>query len=362
MPEIILRSEQKKFIADIAQDFAHGSNSPLGVAPTGMGKTVCLAYMANGARRKGNTVGITVHRQELITQTSLALAAQGVHHGIIAPDNVIRASISRQVEAFGRSYFNSDSGVHLCSVQTAARRIETISPFDYIMIDEGHHAVAGQWGTFIGAMPQAKMLGVTATPERLDGKGLGVAAGGCFSSLVMGPTVQELIDVGNLAPPRVFAPPVQYDAAAIRTKGGDFDAKSATSSIDKPTITGDAISHYKRLCDGMPAIAFCASVEHAKHVADQFAANGYRSVCVEGNMADRDRREAITGLGNGSIHVLTSCDIVSEGTDIPIVAAAIMLRPTRSLALYMQQGGRVLRPYKGKEYAASQELKSTLKQ
>lgn len=351
MSEITLRPHQQKFISDIARAFAEGSTAPIGVAPTGMGKTVCLAYMANGARKKGNTVGITVHRKELLSQTSIALAAQGVYHGLIAADKDIRACISHHIEMFGRSYFNADSGVHLCSVQTAARRIDAIEPFDYIMIDEAHHAVAGQWSKFIDAMPNAKMLGVTATPERLDGKGLGIRYGGCFSSLVMGPTVQELIDLGYLAPPRVFAPPVQFDAAAIRTRGGDYDGKSASLSLDKPTITGDAIAHYRRICDGVPAIAFCASVEHARHVADQFAASGYRAACIDGEMDDRPRRDAIAGLGDGRIQILTSCEIVSEGTDIPIVGAAIFLRPTRSLGMYLQQGGRVLRPYEGKECA-----------
>lgn len=350
-PAVQLRDHQRRFIADIRQHFSQGSTAPLGVAPTGMGKTVCIAAMANGAAQKNNTVGVVVHRQELVVQTCLALAREGVHHGLVAPHSVIRYAIATQMREIGRSYFNSDAPTQLCSIQTLGRRLETVQPFDFLMLDEAHHAVAGTWSRLLQAMPRAKLLGMTATPERLDGKGLGAHCGGVFTSLVDGPSVAELTEAGYLAPARIFAPPMQLDLAGVKTRGGDFDSKESASRLDKPTITGDAIQHYRRLCDGVPAIAFCASVAHARHVAGEFAANGYRAKCIDGGMDDAERRNAIRALGNGRIDVLTSCEIISEGTDVPVVGAGILLRPTKSLALHLQQIGRTLRPYPGKEYA-----------
>jgi superfamily II DNA or RNA helicase len=134
-------------------------------------------------------------------------------------------------------------------------------------------------------------------------------------------------------------------------RGGDFAKGEMAARVDKPTITGDAVQHYKRICPGKPAIAFCASVEHAKHVAAEFRAAGFRADSIDGELPDAERVRMINGLANGSVHVLTSCEIVSEGTDIPVVVAAILLRPTQSLGLYLQQVGRALRPAPGKDRA-----------
>ncbi|WP_299378206.1 DEAD/DEAH box helicase [uncultured Kiloniella sp.] len=346
-----LRTNQKQFISELASHYSHGSTAPLGVAPTGMGKTVCISYMANGAAKKGNRVGVIVHRQELVSQTSMALAKMGIFHGLVASQSVTSATIKNQIKHLGRSFYNSDAKVMVCSVQTLVRRFNTVRPFDFLMIDEAHHAVAGQWSKVIEYMPKAKLLGVTATPERLDGKGLGVDSGGCFTSLVMGPSVQSLMDDGFLAPTRVFAPPMQFEITGIRTRGGDFHNSDSAERLDKPSITGDVISHYNKLCPGQPAIAFCASVDHAKHVAENFKAAGYRAMCVDGGMHDHARRNAIEALATGHMDILTSCDIISEGTDVPVVTAALLLRPTKSLSLHLQQCGRVLRPYEGKNYA-----------
>ncbi len=346
-----LRANQRQFISELASHYSHGSNAPLGVAPTGMGKTVCISYMANGAAKKDNRVGVLVHRQELVSQTSMALAKMGIYHGLVASHSVTTATIKNQIKHLGKSLYNSDAPVMVCSVQTLVRRFSTVKPFDFLMIDEAHHAVAGQWARVIAHMPKAKILGVTATPERLDGKGLGVDFGGCFTSMVKGPSVQSLMDEGFLAPTRVFAPPMQFDLGGIRTRGGDFHNSDSAEKMDKPSITGDVISHYNKLCPGQPAIAFCASVDHAKHVAEKFKAAGYRAMCVDGGMHDHARRNAIEALGTGHMDILTSCDIISEGTDIPVVTAALLLRLTKSLSLHRQQCGRVLRPYEGKDFA-----------
>ena len=346
-----LRDYQKKLIADIRDDFSQGSVAPLAVAPTGAGKTKIMSFIVSAAQQKGNSCGVIVHRQELVIQTSLALAREGVWHRIDAPDKVKRFAIRKQISEFGRSFYNADAPSTIASIQTIARRLDTMDKFDLGFLDEGHHAVAGTWRRLVDAVPKTKWLGLTATPERLDGKGLGIAAGGIYTSMVEGPTVGSLIDGGWLAKPRVFSPPTQIDLSALHIKGGDFDAVEAAALLDRRQITGDAIVHYERISNGLPFIGFCVNVAHAKHVAEEFCAAGYRVKSIDADTDDYERFNSINGLGDGTLHGITSCNIINEGTDVPIVAAAILLRPTKSLAMHRQQMGRVLRSYPGKEFA-----------
>jgi superfamily II DNA or RNA helicase len=138
----------------------------------------------------------------------------------------------------------------------------------------------------------------------------------------------------------------------VHSRGGDFARDEVTAKVDKPTITGDAVEHYRRICPGQPAIAFCASIRHAEHVADAFKAAGFRSAVLDGTMTPDERRDRVRALGDGRLHVMTSCEIVSEGFDLPVCSAAILLRPTQSLSLHLQQIGRVLRvsPNKPRAY------------
>lgn len=264
-------------------------------------------------------------------QSSRSLTSMGVAHGLIAP-----------------GHNQTNHKVQIASVQTLGRRLlKRHYNFDLIIVDEAHHAAAGTWGKIIAAMPNARLLGVTATPVRTDGQGLSTA----FDDMVIGPSMSELIDMGFLVKPVVYAPPTQMSLDGVRKRGGDYDQRQVAERMDKPTITGSAVDHYRKLCAGKPAVAFCASVEHARHVAEQFRAAGFKAQSVDGQMLDTERKAAIDGLGNGDLHVVTSCDIISEGTDIPVVAAAILLRPTQSTGLYIQQVGRALRPAPGKDRA-----------
>lgn len=347
---IKLRDYQEKFLSDIREAFRQGAKAPLAQGPTGMGKTVILTSVADGATKIKNNIFILLHRQELIIQTSEALAFSGVPHHICAPSKVVAAAQKSQIKKVGRSFYQHDSLVLVASVQTLVNRMADYPVPDLILIDEAHHGVAGTWLKIVQAYPKAKILGVTATPERLDGKGLGKDCGGIFDNLILGPSIKWLIERGYLSRPRVFAPPMQMDLDGIKTIAGDYSKGELNSRVNKVSITGDAISHYRRLCNNVPAIAFCVSVEHAQSVAEQFKLAGYKAACIDGTMDDASRRATIESLANGNLHVLTSCEIVSEGTDIPVVGAAILLRPTKSLGLYLQQVGRALRPYPGKEY------------
>ena len=322
-----LRDYQQQAVSDLRVAM-RSNRSALLVMPTGAGKTVVFTEIARSATERGKNVFILVHRRELVTQASDKLTKAGVEHGIIAA-----------------GFPASAHTVQVCSVQTLIRRLHSsASTPDLIIIDEAHHAVAGSWDKIIDHFSAAKLVGVTATPSRLDGRGLGSH----FSTLVQGPSVAKLVDSGYLSQHKVYAPPIVADLRGVKTRAGDYAKDQLSDVMDRPTITGDAISHYRRLADGLPAIAFCCSVAHAISVRDSFAATGYRAKLVTGNMPMDERDDAISGLADGRTQILCSVDVVSEGTDVPAVSAAILLRPTQSESLYLQQVGRILRPQPGK--------------
>lgn len=345
---IELRDYQQKAVDDLREAYRQGFKSPFLTAPTGAGKTVILSKICQQAsERRTNTVFL-VHRQELVIQTAKTFARFGIPHSIVAPAKVVQNAIKIQVEEFQKSWYRDESHVYIATVQTLVRRMADLPKFDLILIDEAHHGVAGTWLKIVQSYPGARVLGVSATPERLDGKGLGIHCGGIFDKLILGPSISSLIARGYLTKPRVYCPPIEADFSDLKTVAGDFDRKQQQEKLNKPRIIGNVIAHYRKYCEGIPAIAFCPTVEYAKYVADNFNAAGYRAASIDGNMDDYQRNKAINDLGAGRLDVLTSCEIVSEGTDIPVVGAAILLRKTKSLGLYLQQVGRALRPYPGK--------------
>ena len=240
--------------------------------------------------------------------------------------------------------------VQVASVWTLISRIDelkTLDP-DFIIVDEAHHATAGTWRQIIDFYQGVWVLGVTATPCRGDGKGLGIDHGGIFDTLIEGPSIRTLIDQGYLCDYDLYNPPIGIDLSDVKKANGDYVRKQLANAMNRPKITGCAVEHYIRMAKHKPAIAFCVSVDHAEQVAAQFREQGLRSTCIHGKTPEPDREGAIRSLGNGSLDVLTSCDLISEGTDIPIAEVAILLRPTHSLSLYLQQVGRVLRPGENK--------------
>lgn len=328
---MILRPYQTDIIGEVRQRLGEGLRAPLIVSPTGSGKTVMFSHIADGAGRKNKRVWILVHRAELVEQTSRTMREIGIHHGIIAAGWPV----------------DPLPHVQVVSVQTVVRRTGGLIPPDLIIVDECHHSAAGTWSKILAAFPKAIRLGFTATPERLDGKGLSDA----FDCLIRGPEVAWLIEQGFLTQPKYYAPPNQLNLDGLHVRGGDYARDEVAKEMDKPSITGDAVSHYRRICDGAPAVAFCASIAHAEHVAQAFNAAGYRATTLDGTLDRIERRKRVRGLADGSIQILTSCEIISEGFDIPVVSAAILLRPTKSLGMHLQQVGRVLRIAPGKKHA-----------
>lgn len=332
----VLRDYQETAVEAIRASIRAGHRSPLLVSPTGSGKTILFSYMVSRHVRAAQCRAvILVHREELIEQVSTALRSFNVHVGLISAG----------------AHYDRGYRAHVASVQTLVRRLDTVAAPTLLIVDEAHHGAKGSsWATVIAHWrkenPAMITLGVTATPERLDGKGLSDA----FDDLVVGPSARQLIDAGHLAPYRVFAPPAP-DMSSLHMRGGDYARNEAAALIDKPTITGDAVEHYRRHVNGAPAFAFCVSIAHAEHVADAFRSAGFRAQSVDGTMDKTVRRAIIKDFRDGRLNVLTSCDLIGEGLDVPGAHAAMLLRPTASLGLCMQQIGRILRPCEGKTHA-----------
>jgi superfamily II DNA or RNA helicase len=222
----------------------------------------------------------------------------------------------------GNTYFANDFLVHNC-----------------------HHAAAGTWRRVVDAYPDARVLGVTATPERLDGKGLA----GVFDDLIHGPQVAELIDRGFLARPKYWSKPLM-NTESMRVSMGDYAVGDLEAALTN-AVMGDAVTEYRQKSDGLPAIAFCPTIAKARAVSDAFCAAGYAWDVIDGTLTPADRRELVAKLGDGRLHGLSACEIVSEGFDLPVVTTAILLRPTKSLGLHLQQVGRVLRLHPSKTHA-----------
>ena len=327
----VLRDYQAPMVDRVRAEFRAGRRRVLMVLPTGGGKTICFCYIAANAAARGNRVWILAHRVELVDQISESLRMFNVTHGFIAADYPPRRT----------------SAVHIASVQTLIRRIDREPAPDLIIVDEAHHATANNTlGRILAARPRARVLGVTATPWRLSGEGLGEV----FESMVVGPSVGELIEAGALCAPEVYAPPA-VDTSALHSRAGDFIASEVSSLMDSPKITGDAVDHYRRLARGLPFIAFTASVEHARHVGDDFTKAGFPCLHVDGGMDRMQRRRIVNDYKEGRLLGLASCELVSEGFDVPGIHCGISLRPTQSLTLWLQQVGRCLRTAPGKERA-----------
>ena len=337
MPLIQLRPYQQQLITDIRLQYQLGHKSVLAVLPTGGGKTVCFSYIAEQASRKGNRVLVLVHRQELLDQASRAMP---VPHGRISAGKAM--DLSRTVQ--------------VASVQTLARRLHLLPRdfFQLLVVDEAHHTSAGTWAKVIEHFHAAKLLGVTATPIRSDGRGLGEH----YQAMVQGPTAQQLTDAGFLAGAKVLAPP-GFDSAGLRKRMGDFDPKEAEQRVG--TIMGDCLGHYRKHLPGQTAIAFCCSVAHAEAVAALFQSAGIAAASIDGSMDSAQRRQLLSDLGTGRLKVLTSCALIGEGVDVPSVGGCILLRPTASVALHLQMIGRCLRPMAGKRAVVLDHVGNTLR-
>jgi DNA repair protein RadD len=299
-------------------------------APTGAGKTALTASMLGTAAARGHRSFFIVHRAELVEQSAATFRAVGIPYGIIAAGSVPDPAAPAQI----------------ASIDTLKNRLAKVAPPALVVWDEAHHIAAAGWTRVMQAYPTAKHVGLTATPWRLDGSGLGRH----FARMVRGPSVRWLIDEGYLSRYRAFAPSTP-DLTGVHTRAGDYIQTELDELMGQKAIVGNAVAHYRRLAAGKRAVAFCVSVKHSRNVAEQFRAAGFVAHHLDGETPREERRAAIQAFRDGHIQVLCNVDLFGEGFDLPAIEVAILLRPTKSLGLYLQQVGRALRPYPGKASA-----------
>ncbi len=293
-----------------------------------------FSHIADNAQRLGKKVLIMAHRDTLIKQASRKLRDNELRHGIIMAGFTPDASAKVQV----------------ASVQTLVRRLAKIkfTP-DLIIIDEAHLSAAKSYVTVVEHFKDAIVLGVTGSPCRLDNKPLGREFGGLYDHMVIGVTIRTLIDRGFLSQPVVYAPAEQIDLSGLKKSMGDYDTAELANVIDKPRLIGDAVDQYQKICPNARAVAWCVTVQHAQHVANEFTARGIPAamLCGEHDTAYRD--DVLEKLAKGIIKVVSFVGILIEGVDVPEIEAVLLLRPTLSLASYLQVVGRGLRIAPGKD-------------
>jgi len=332
---LTLRPYQTQMVDGVRAEFHAGRHRVMLQAPTGCGKTAIATYMLGQTVAVNRSAWFIVHRRELLKQSADAFERAGVPYHVVAT-----AWTKRPAETPGR-------GVLLTSIQTVARRVSSMHVPGLIVWDESHHVAAKSWTSLFEWAKASWHVGLSATPERLDGKGLDK----WFDSMVEGPSTAWLIEQGYLCPFVPLVPPNGIEASGVKKSMGDYARGQLAAISDVPTITGNAVEHYKKWAPGKRAIAFCVSVNHSKHVAEQFNAAGIPAAHCDGQTAPDVRDAILEDFRNGKLLLLSNVELFGEGFDVPGIEAVIMLRPTQSVALYLQQVGRSLRPAPGKERA-----------
>jgi DNA repair protein RadD len=325
---LTLRPYQHSLIDQARAALRGGCKRLLLQCPTGAGKTVLVAHLLATAAAKGKRAWFCVHRKELLEQAvQTFVEAADIHTGIVAAGYPADPSAPVQV----------------CSIGSVKRRLAGLQTPDLIVFDECHHVPSASWSAIAAAVPRAHQLGLTATPQRLDGKGLGAY----FDQLLLGPTVAELIAGGYLSPYRLFAPGV-LDTSALHHVAGDFNKAEVATAMGASTVVGDAVLTYQRHADGGRALVFVWSLDASRKLASAFTDAGIPAAHVDGETPTDERKRALSAFRAGTLRVLCNVDLFGEGLDVPAVDAVFLLRPTDSLGLYLQQCGRGLRMSPGK--------------
>lgn len=284
----------------------------------------------------------------------MALARDGIYHRIMAPDNVANYIISRQVRLLGRNYVHAQAQHTVVSVDTLLARHEQhakwLTHVGLVQIDEAHHCLAdNKWGRALAMFRNAMSIGWTATPIRADGRSLHAERGGCFSTMVLGPTPAELMALGFLCRYRIYGPKPSINLGGVTVSKGEFSSPKLRDAAHKSTITGDMLSHYQRFVPGKIGIGFLVDVALARETAERFQAAGVPCAWMSAaETDDRTRVGNIEALARGDLKLIFNVGLLGEGVDVPRVETVLDGAPTMSLGNYLQRFGRLLRPHESK--------------
>lgn len=325
---LTLRPYQTALIAQCRASMQRGHRRVLVQSATGSGKTILIAQMLAAIAARGQRAWFCVHRKELLDQSvQTFIESADIHTGVVAA-------------GFPASPL---APVQVCSVPSLSRRSTTLAAPDFIVWDEAHHVASKTWAALAQAFPQARQIGLTATPQRLDGRGLGPF----FDDLIVGPSTADLMAAGYLSRYEFFAPS-SVSMTGVHAVAGDYNKRETSAVMQASTVVGDAVSHYQQHGRGGRALVFAWSIEASQAIAQSFREAGINAEHVDGETARGIRHTALARFRSGDVRVLCNVDLFGEGLDVPAVDCVFLLRPTASLGLYLQQVGRGLRPAESK--------------
>jgi DNA repair protein RadD len=356
---IKLRSYQTEIKRAVFTAWENKYNNVLLVMPTGMGKTktfCSLVIDTLNAQTGAIPTAIMVHRKELVQQICLTLAEEGIQHNIIAARKDILGIISAERRMFNQSFYNSNAIVTVISVDTLNSRKDIYKDWlptvrQWITDEAAHVLKDNKWGEAIALFKNARGLGVTATPERLDRKGLGSHADGVFDIMVEGPPTRWGIDNGFLSRYKIACPPSDYrDHLKEGSDLSDYSKSAMIEASKKSRIVGDVVENYIKFANGKQAILFATDVQTAEEMERNFKERGISAKSLDGTTPDAERLEALIDYRAKKIKVLINVDLFDEGLDVPGIECVIMARPTKSLGKYLQMIGRGLRTAEGKPW------------
>lgn len=324
MSEIQLRPYQQEFIDNVRNEFLHGQKRVVGVAPCGAGKTIITGWMIRQALQRGKRSLFFVHRHELIEQTANTFDKLNIPYGIIA------AGVKPDYKM----------PVQIAAVQTLARRLNVVQQPDFLICDECHHILAATYQKILEKFPQAYLLGVTATPQRMGG----ITLCDAFDSMVESVSVNQLIRLGNLTKFQYITACPKLNLANVKLRMGEYDNQQLADIMITGKRIDCVVSAYQKYIPGKSAICYCVNVVHSKALARSFNYHNISAAHVDGETPKDERAALVEQFRRGDIQILCNAELFGEGFDVPNCQGVILARPTHSLTLFIQQSMRAMRP------------------
>ncbi|GAA4349932.1 DEAD/DEAH box helicase [Hymenobacter saemangeumensis] len=327
-----LRNYQLAVIEGVREQMKQGHRRILVVVPTGGGKTTIGGSIIHSSVSKGHRVLWLAHRKELVEQAHERISDR--HKGFGIPAGVMMAGHPPRRK----------HAVQVASIATLIRR--DLPTAKVVLVDEAHHSVSPSFLNMLDKYPDAVVIGLTATPYRLDGRGLGDV----YTAIVAPVSIGDLQAQGYLTPVRYFGTRKDLEPKldTVKTVGGDYKNDELYKLFDKRALYDGVVANYVKFANASRAIVFNINVEHSLKVMEAFRAAGIAAYHVDGETPRAERESILAAFKRGEFEVLCNVNILTEGFDLPAIETVILNRATKSKSLYLQMVGRGLRPAPGK--------------